>query len=152
MANNPDDRSFLGRGWSFPPRFVAGTDSRPGRVEMSADEEDIRASLRILLGTTAGERLRHPEYGLNLQSLLFESLNTTEQTLLVDRIRTALLVYEPRIEVHTVDLDSSEINAGRLLITIDYEIRATNSRFNLVYPFYLRDGNEVAGDLVRNID
>lgn len=135
--------SFLGTGWSFPPEFSASA----GEVLMTADEADIEASLRILLGTTAGERCMAPKYGLNLQELLFEPLNTTAQTLLKDRITTVLLVYEARIRVLAVDIDTSKLTEGILVILIDYEIRATNSRFNLVYPFYLNDGSEVRGAL-----
>lgn len=136
-------RSFLGTGWSFPPEFSASA----GEVLMTSDEADIEASLRILLGTTAGERFLVPKYGLNLQELLFEPLNTTAQTLLKDRITTVLLVYEARIKVLAVDIDTSKLAEGILVILIDYEIRATNSRFNLVYPFYLNDGSEVRGGL-----
>lgn len=133
-------RSFLGSGWSFPPRF----DHASGTMQMSSDEQDIEASLVIVLGTTAGERLRHPDYGLNLREQLFEPMNTTMQTLLKDRIKTSLLVFEPRINLLSIDLDSSRLNEGCLVIILEYEIRATNSRFNLVYPFYLNDGNEMA--------
>jgi hypothetical protein len=135
--------SFLGTGWSFPPRFSRDS----GSVEMSTDEEDIQDSLKILLGTTAGERLMHPKYGLNLQELLFEPMNTTMQTLLKDRLKTVILVYEPRINLLSVDLDTTQLVNGRLNLILNYQVRATNSRFNLVYPFYLNDGNEVASSL-----
>jgi len=131
--------SFLGRGWSFPPEF----DRQAGEVRMTEDEQDIDASLRILLGTTAGERLLHPKYGLNMQQYLFEPLNTSMQTLLKDAVKTNLLVYEPRIAVESLALDVSNQMAGYIVFIIDYRIRATNSRFNLVYPYYLNDGNEI---------
>jgi phage baseplate assembly protein W len=135
--------SFLGSGWSFPPSFNAKTNS----VAMTTDEADIEASLRILLGTTAGERMLHPTYGLNLQELLFEPMTTTMQTLFKDRVKTTILIYEPRIEVLSIDLDSSVLVEGKLLLKLDYAIRSTNSRFNLVYPFYLNDGNEVSASI-----
>ena len=139
--NKPGYNSFLGKGWSFPPEFNDVT----GEVKISSDEDDIEASLIILLGTTAGERLMHPTYGLNLRELLFEPMTTTMQTLLIDRIKTVLLVHEPRIKLLSLKIDTSSFaqNEGRLEIIIEYEIRATNSRFNLVYPFYLNDGSEV---------
>ena len=133
-------RSFLGSGWSFPPRF----DHDSGTMLMSTDEQDIESSLVIVLGTTAGERLRHPTYGLNLREQLFEPMNTTMQTLFKDRIKTSLLVFEPRINVLSINLDTSILNEGCLVIILEYEVRATNSRFNLVYPFYLNDSNELA--------
>jgi phage baseplate assembly protein W len=140
MSSDGGYNSFLGTGWGFPPEFVLET----GEVTMTADEADIEASLKILLGTSAGERIMHPKYGLNMQELLFDPMSTTAQTLLKDRVKTVLLVYEPRINVLRVDIDTSVLYDGRLLLNIDYEIRATNSRFNLVYPFYLNDGTEVS--------
>lgn len=110
---------------------------------MTEEERDIEASLHILLGTTAGERLLNPGYGMNMQRYLFEPLNTSMQTLLKDLVKTNLLVYEPRIDVEGLQLDTSNLHAGYIVFEIDYRVRATNSRFNLVYPFYLTDSNEV---------
>lgn len=131
--------SFLGTGWSFPPAFAAGC------VSMSQDEADIHESLQILFGTAAGERFLQPKYGLDMHELLFEPVSTTLRTLLTDRVRTAILVYEPRIKVLQLAIDSPDPNAGTLAIRLDYEVRATNSRFNLVFPFYNNDGNEARG-------
>ena len=110
---------------------------------MAEDEHDIQQSLRILLGTSKGERFMQPGYGLNLQSQLFDNLNTTARELLIDRIKRTLLVYESRINLLAVNVDDTNILEGKLLIEIDYVIRANNSRFNLVYPYYLHDGTQV---------
>ncbi len=111
---------------------------------MSSDEMDIEASLKILLGTTMGERFLRPKYGLNLQEMLFEPLNVTAQTFLKDRVTTAILIYESRVRLVSVEIDTTALNQGVVSVVIEYVIRATNSRFNLVYPYYLNDGNEVA--------
>ncbi len=139
--NNDDisHTSFLGTGWSFPPSFSTGG------VRMSADEADIVDSLKILFGTTAGERFLQPKYGLDMHELLFEPMSTTLRTLLVDRTRTAILVYEPRIKVVNLSIDNP--NEGTLNILLEYEVRATNSRFNLVFPFYNNDSNEARASL-----
>ncbi|GAA5216507.1 GPW/gp25 family protein [Corallincola platygyrae] len=134
------EKSFWGRGWQFPPSF----NNDNGQVAMAEGEREIEDSLRILLGTTQGERFMAPGYGLNLESQLFESLNTTAKTLLTDKIKRTLLVYEPRINLLSIKLDDSALNEGKLLVLLDYEIRASNSRFNLVYPYYLHDGSEVS--------
>ena len=60
MKQHP--QSFLGRGWSFPPRF----DDRQYTIMMVEEEEDIRQSLRILFSTLPGERLMKPDYGCDL--------------------------------------------------------------------------------------
>lgn len=131
--------SFLGTGWSFPPSFNAGG------VVMTADEADIQASLQILFGTTPGERFLVPKYGLDMHELMFEPMSTTMRTLLTDRVRTAILIYEPRIKLLNLQIDNPDPGEGTLQILLEYEVRATNSRFNLVFPFYRTDSNEVRG-------
>jgi len=140
MDETPIDpaTSFLGTGWSFPPEFAAGS----GEVLMTADEADVEASLRILFGTAAGERFLEPRYGLDLREIQFEPMSTTLRTFLEDRVRTAILLHEPRIRLLALEIDSPDPQAGTLAIRLDYEVRATNSRFNLVFPFYRTDGNE----------
>jgi uncharacterized protein len=130
--------SFLGTGWSYPPQFMPDS----GEVLMTSDEEDIEASLKILLGTALGERFLNPKYGLDLHEMLFEPMSTTMTTSLKDRAKIALLIYEPRINLLALDLDTSAQLEGKISLVVDYEVRTTNSRFNLVYPFYLSGGSE----------
>jgi uncharacterized protein len=133
--------SFLGTGWSFPPEFV----QRTGEVLMTSNEEDVELSLKILFGTALGERFLVPTYGLDMHEMLFEPMSTTTKTYLEDRIRTAVLINEPRISLLSLGLDTSAQNEGKILIVVEYELRSTNSRYNLVYPFYTSDSNEVRG-------
>jgi len=111
-------------------------------VAMVADEADIAASLRVLLATRPGERVMRPDFGCNLDDLLFESLDTTLKTLMADRIITAILYHEPRIEVLSVTLDDSRKLEGVIDIEVAFVIRATNSRRNLVFPFYRTEGGQ----------
>jgi phage baseplate assembly protein W len=134
MADVP---TLLGRDFGFPPTFAGG------QVRMAADEQDIHESLLILFGTRPGERVLQPKFGLDLTPLLFEPLSTTLRTLLEDRIATALLIHEPRIRVLALVVDDSLALEGQLQIRLDYAVRSTNSRFNLVYPYYLGDANEL---------
>jgi phage baseplate assembly protein W len=133
--------SFLGTGWSFPPEFPLDS----GEVVMTADEQDIEASLRILFGTAPGERFLQPKYGLDLREIQFEPMSTTLRTFLQDRVRTAILIHEPRIRLLALTIDSPDPGAGTLAVAVDYEVRTTNSRFNLVFPFYRTDSNELRG-------
>lgn len=137
MKRMADVPTFLGRGFGFPPTFAGG------QVRMAADEQDIHESLLILFGTRPGERVLQPKFGLDLTPLLFEPLSTTLRTLLADRIATALLIHEPRIRVLALVVDDSLALEGLLQIRLDYAVRSTNSRFNLVYPYYLGDANEL---------
>lgn len=130
--------AFLGTGWSFPPEF-----SGNGRgVAMISGEDDVHSSLVILFGTVMGERFLMPEYGLSPNEILFEPIGTTMKAFLKDRIATAILIHEPRVRVLSLEIDNPEPGAGSARISLEYEIRATNSRYNLVYPFYRSDSNE----------
>ena len=133
------DTSFLGTGWGFPPEFSRES----GEVVMTADEQDIEASLRILFGTAPGERFLQPRYGLDFREIQFEPMSTTLRTFLQDRVRTAILIHEPRIRLLALAIDSPDPGAGTLAVAVEYEVRTTNSRFNLVFPFYRTDGNEL---------
>jgi phage baseplate assembly protein W len=130
---------FLGRGWSFPPTFNA----QLKEVEMTEKQDDIEKSLQILLTTAIGERVMEPKYGCNMDELLFESLNTTTQTIIKDKVKTAILYFEPRIEPKKIELNMSNELEGEVLIEIEYIIRATNNRFNFVFPYYRNEATEL---------
>ncbi len=131
--------SFLGTGWGFPPEFS----NMSNQVGMLNNEDDIQSSLQILLATTQGERVLRPDYGCNLDELIFESLTATFKTYIKDLIATAILYYESRIDVNKIELNDTGEIEGRILISIDYTIRSTNSRYNLVYPFYINQATEI---------
>lgn len=136
MVNN--DNVFLGRGWSFPPSF----DKNVKEVNMTEDEEDIENSLRILLSTTLGERVMQPKFGCNLNDMVFESIDTSFQTEMRNRIQTSILYFESRINVQAISISTENDIDGLVLISLDYIIRSTNARTNLVYPFYISEGNK----------
>lgn len=129
--------SFLGTGWSFPPQFSR----QQGGVVMTSDADDIRESLQILLSTALGERVMQPKYGCNLDDLLFEPLNTTVCTYIRGLVKQAILIFEPRIRLDDVVIEMIDAPAGRVDLVVDYTVRATNSRFNLVYPFYRQEAS-----------
>ena len=135
MAN----KSFLGTGWSFPPAF----DKTANNVLMISDEEDIRSSLHILLTTRLGERVMQPTYGCNLDSLVFESLTSSFKSFIRDLVKSAILYHEPRVKLNKVLLDDSRDLEGVILITVDYTVRATNTRFNYVFPYYKNEGTDI---------
>lgn len=133
------NKSFLGRGWSFPPKFSRSLRS----VEMLEYEADIASSLEVLLGTMRGERVMLPQYGCNLDELVFENLDTRMKTLMADKIESAILYHEPRIELEKVELDDSRELEGVVLIEVIYRVKTTNSRFNFVYPYYKLEGTDI---------
>mgnify|MGYP001224214656 CR=1 FL=1 len=132
MAN---DNSFLGRGWSFPPAF----NKAEKEVKMLEAEEDIRSSIEVILSTETGERVLLPGFGWKRNLWLFESLTTTSATVIQKEIETALLIYEPRINLNEVRLLPGAKEEGKVNILVDYTVRSTNTRYNLVFPFYLTE-------------
>jgi phage baseplate assembly protein W len=130
-----DDTAFLGTGWSFPPSFA-----NPGAgVTMLKGEDDIQSSLQVLLSTRLGERVMQPLFGCNLDVMLFDLLDTTLTTEIKNLVERAILYFEPRIDLEKVEIDSQDYLNGLVLITVSYIIRSTNTRGNLVYPFYLSE-------------
>jgi uncharacterized protein len=132
----PEDPGFLGRGWSFPPRF----DARSGRLVTVAAEEDIAESLRLLFLTRPGERLMHPHYGCALHDLVFEPMDAETEAAIEAAVARAVLFFEPRIELLETRVQAEDWPSGRLGILLEYRIVATNTRHNMVFPFYLREG------------
>lgn len=125
-------------GWAFPPHFT-----KENGVEMVSREEDIRQSLFILLSTTPGERIFRFDYGCNIRRWVFEDMTLSNETLIIDCISDAVLYYEPRIDVERIWLDTGDMQEGILRISIDYRIRETNSRSNMVYPYYFMEGTNL---------
>jgi phage baseplate assembly protein W len=129
------DSSFLGAGWSFPPAFTRGG----GAVELVSGAADIEQSLQILLSTQLGERVMQPDFGCDLQHVVFEEIDQGLLNTLNSLISDAILYHEPRITLDRLDVSESDREPGLLLISLDYTIRSTNSRFNMVYPFYINE-------------
>ena len=130
---------FLGIGWSFPPEFT----KTEGNVTMTTDVEDINNSLIILLSTRPGERVMFPNYGCDLQEMLFKPLDLTLITQMRGIIERAILYHEPRINIIAIDITTIEESEGEVLIHIDYEVRNTNTRSNMVFPFYKGEATEI---------
>jgi phage baseplate assembly protein W len=124
--------TFLGRGWSFPP----GVDGRGG-MAMALDEVDIDQAIRVILGTSKGERPMRPDFGCRIHELIFSPINSTTMGLVGHYVEEALGWWEPRIQLREVIVDPDPDDPGRLLINIRYQIRATHDDRSLVYPFYV---------------
>ncbi|MBN1657592.1 MAG: GPW/gp25 family protein [Anaerolineae bacterium] len=128
-------KAFLGSGWAFPIQVEPA-----GEMAQVANEADIQQSIRIILGTNPGERVMRPDFGAGLNAFVFEPANPATMSRLQNRVEGALVQWEPRIDVLGVTVTRDPANLGRLVIDIDYRVRATNTVTNLVYPFYLEEG------------
>ncbi|MFA8434707.1 MAG: GPW/gp25 family protein [Marinifilaceae bacterium] len=133
-------KSFLGTGWNFPPSF-----GKKGiTAKMVSEEEDIHQSLMILLSTKPGERVHRPRYGCGIHKMVCENMNTSTLTLIEHTIEKAILLFEPRITLNNVKFDFGQEKEGKVLIRLEYTVRLTNTRSNMVYPFYFREGTNLS--------
>lgn len=126
-----DPSDFIGRGISFPMRV-----DQSGAIATSAGYEDIDSSIRMILTTAPGERLMRPQFGCRIWELLFEPINANTLGLMGVAVREALGQWEPRVDLDDVRLRPGD-GDGQVMIEIDYTVRSTNDRRNLVYPFYV---------------
>lgn len=126
------DSTFLGSGFSFPI-FPDVTGSLP----FVAGNANVEQSLRILLLTQLGERVMRPEFGTAAPRLVFAPGSLQFLSLLETTVREAVRDFEPRIDLDAVDAEADPDEENRVTVAISYRVRATNSRFNLVFPFYL---------------
>jgi phage baseplate assembly protein W len=129
-------KAFLGIGWAFPVQ----EDKNKEDITLAVYEEDIRQALLIILETNHGERVMRPDFGANLHALVFEPINTTTLALTRHQVQEAITLWEPRVDTITVQV-MAEPSLGRLMIDISYRVRQTNTFYNLVYPFYLQEGD-----------
>lgn len=130
-----DFNSFLGTGWQFPPEF----DPNLGSCLMVSDQTDIEQSLNILLSTALGERVMEPTFGCDLRPYLFDPLSPHLIGYLKDRVRNAILYFETRISIISIDVTatgSTDLLDGLFQIWITYSIPQTNSRLNYVYNYF----------------
>ena len=133
-----NDIPFLGTGWAFPPKFSKGKIG----LSMSSGAKDIQESLFILLSTKTGERFMTPNFGCDLDEMLFEPMNLDLEKRIENEIKRAILLYESRITLEVINFKHNLVK-GIIYIDIQYIIRTTNTRTNIVYPFYLNEGTNL---------
>lgn len=131
---NPD---FVGAGLAFP----VGVDAR-GRVALARGANDIEQAIRIILLTPKGQRVMRPTFGCQIHDLIFAPNDATTAGLAEYYVREALAMWEPRIKIRSVVAGPDPEIPERLMISIDYEIKATHDRRSLVFPFYRIPGED----------
>ena len=132
---------FLGVGWWFELGGEAGGEfglavEPDGALRLAQYDESVRQSIWIILSTARGERVMRPDFGCGIYNFVFETNSAATAGKLVQEVRRSLLLHEPRIDVHEVQVQASR-DGEVIFLSIDYQVRATNNSFNLVYPFYL---------------
>ena len=133
----PDpSKAFLGIGWAFP----VTADPSTGDLARAVYEEDIRQAVLLILQTERGERVMRPDFGAGLRALVFEPMTTTTMALVRHQVSQTLIQWEPRIDVADVTVSAEGTVRNTLTVEIRYRVRATNTFYNIVFPFYLQEG------------
>jgi len=129
-------KDFLGRGWRFPVTI----DPVTGCIATSEFERDIRESITIILSTARGERVMRPDFGCGIHDLVFASMNRSTLGLFESNIRESILRFESRVEILKLEISTANAENGRLDVDLYLRVRDVNHEFNMVYPFYLKEG------------
>lgn len=137
-----EEKSFLGTGWSFPPKIIKYGATDSFATAMVSDVIDINESLTILFGTAVGERVMQADFGCNIDDMIFEPIHVTLITRITERIRRAIIFYEPRIKLDRLDVFQNA-EAGVINLVVEYTVRSTNTRNNIVYPFYINEATNL---------
>jgi len=134
-----ENQGFLGSGWSFPPKF----DKYSKSVIMDNGEVDIENSIRIILGTYPGERLMNPNFGCAVKRMNFENIDKGNVTRIQEIVGNALIQFEPRVKFQSIEIISQDELEGLIVLQLNYTIISTNTRHNIVFPYYLMEGTNL---------
>lgn len=129
------NRNILGKGWKFPIQMDVH-----GNIATSSYEKSIEESIRIILSTTPGERVMHPDFGCRINENVFFPNASRTVALAIRYVEDAIIKWEPRVILKSVTGEADPENPVKINIKINYEIRSVNTFFNMVYPFYLERG------------
>jgi phage baseplate assembly protein W len=132
IATGTEIADFVGRGLAWPMRV-----DHSGSIGLTSGAAELDSSLRLILLTAPGERVMRPKFGCRIHELVFEPVNANTLGRMTQAVREALTRWEPRIDVDTVAAEPDLDVSGLVHISIDYRVRATNDRRNLVHPFYV---------------
>ena len=128
---------FIGRGWAFPLR----TDTTGG-IALVSREREIEEAIRLILGTSPGERPMRPEFGCRIHEYVFASADGGTASAIAAEVKSSLRRWEARIDVEDVQVTFDSRDPTVMYIDIRYSIRRTNDRRNLVFPFYVIPGGD----------
>jgi uncharacterized protein len=123
---------FLGVGWRFPI-----LPDQSGGLAYARGEQSIRDCLLVLLQTAVGERVMRPDLGTRAPQLVFAPGSVQNLALLEGSIRDAIRDFEPRVDVLEVRAEADPADETRVTVSVTYRVRRSNTKANLVFPFYL---------------
>lgn len=126
---------FIGRGWAFPIR----TDTNGG-IALVGHDREIAEAIRLIVSTTPGERPMRPDFGCRIHDYVFAPADAMTASAISDEVTRAVTMWEHRVDVDAVDVLQAPDDQTVFYIDIHYRLKANNSRYNLVFPFYVIPG------------
>lgn len=117
-----NEARLFGQGLSFPLRIGAD-----GRLVLSAGEDNVRESIRLILLTEPGERLMRESFGCGLRRFLFEPNTPTTRELIRRRVTQAIGRWEPRVAVEEVAVEPDPDETRRVNVAIVFRLVATGA-------------------------
>ena len=136
MANESGAGSFLGTGWKFPPQVDYAT----GRMKTVSQEEDIAEAVMLILSTSRGARVMRPDFGSGINKFIFAEMNYTTVREMEREIVNAVTAWEPRVIEPEAEVGLERLQEGIVMISVRYIVRSTNNPYNLVFPYYINEG------------
>lgn len=127
MANG-----FIGAGWKFPI-----LPDRVGSLGYVEGDDNVEQSLHILLMTQLGERVMRSDFGTQSPRLVFSPGSVQYLRLLENTVREAVRDWEPRVDLTQVLAEADSADESKVTVSVSYTVRRSNTRNNLVFPFYL---------------
>mgnify|MGYP003948485951 CR=1 FL=1 len=126
---------FIGRGWAFPLRTDAN-----GGIALVSREREVAEAIRVIVSTVPGERPMRPEFGCRIHDFVFSSADSATAAAISSEVTRALTMWEHRIDVDSVNVLLNDDDPTIFYIDINYHMKRTNDRYNLVFPFYVIPG------------
>ena len=136
MSGRNEAGAFLGKGWKFPPKVKEAT----GRMEVVREEEDIAEAIKVILFTRKGERIMRPDFGCGMQKFVFAEMNFGTLREMEREITDAIIAWEPRVIEPEAQVSLEGLSDGYVTIHIRYVVRTTNNPYNLVFPYFIQEG------------
>ena len=122
---------FIGKGLAFPMKVDTS-----GGLALVAREREVEEAIRVILATAPGERPMRPDFGCGIHDFVFSPADATTAGRISYEVKRSLIRFEPRIDLQDVVVSADPGDASILYVDVQYSLRGTYDRRNLVFPFY----------------
>ena len=104
-----------------------------GNIKKVINVESVITSIDNILRTSQNERVLLPEFGCNIESMLFDNMNSALMNFMSREIRDSIERWDNRVIVSEVDF-SSNPDSNSILVSIKFMIRGYDRIFEYKKP------------------